>query len=42
VAVAHKLLTLAFTLLRKREPYRERGAAVASDFSFSLDALQLL
>ncbi len=26
VAVAHKLLTLAYTLLRKREPYRERGA----------------
>ena len=24
VAVAHKLLTLAYTLLRKREPYRER------------------
>lgn len=27
VAVAHKLLTIAYTLLRKREPYRERGAA---------------
>jgi len=26
VAVAHKLLTLAYTLLRKREPYQERGA----------------
>jgi transposase len=27
VAVAHKILTIAYTLLRKREPYRERGAA---------------
>src|SRR5215210_8362101 len=27
VAVAHKLLTLAYTLLRKREHYQERGAA---------------
>jgi transposase len=27
VAVAHKILTLAYTLLRKREPYQERGAA---------------
>ena len=26
VAVAHKLLTIAYTLLRKREPYRELGA----------------
>ena len=26
VAVAHKLLTLAYTLLRKRESYQERGA----------------
>jgi len=31
VAVAHKLLTLAYTLLRKREPYQERGAAVVDE-----------
>ena len=31
VAVAHKLLTLAYTLLRKREPYRERGAAALDE-----------
>ncbi len=28
VAVAHKLLTIAYTLVRKREAYQERGAAV--------------
>jgi transposase len=31
VAVAHKILTLAYTLLRKREPYRERGAAALDE-----------
>ena len=31
VAVAHKLLTLAYTLLRKREPYQERGAAAVDE-----------
>ncbi len=31
VAVAHKLLTLAYTLLRKREPYQERGAAALDE-----------
>ena len=31
VAVAHKLLTLAYTLLRKREPYHERGAAALDE-----------
>jgi len=31
VAVAHKILTLAYTLLRKREPYRERGAAYVDE-----------
>ena len=24
--MAHKILTIAYTLLRKREPYQERGA----------------
>jgi len=33
VAVAHTILTLAYTLLRKREPYRERGAAALHDKS---------
>ncbi len=31
VAVAHKLLTLAYTLLRKRERYQERGAAALDE-----------
>ena len=31
VAVAHKLLTIAYTLLRKREAYRERGAAALDE-----------
>jgi transposase len=31
VAVAHKLLTIAYTLLRKREAYQERGAAVLDE-----------
>jgi transposase len=31
VAVAHKILTIAYTLLRKREPYRERGAAALDE-----------
>ena len=31
VAVAHKLLTIAYTLLHKREPYRERGAAALDE-----------
>lgn len=31
VAVAHKLLTIAYTLLRKREPYQERGAAAVDE-----------
>jgi transposase len=31
VAVAHKLLTLAYTLLRKRECYEERGAAALDE-----------
>jgi transposase len=31
VAVAHKLLTIAYTLLRKREPYQERGAAALDE-----------
>ncbi len=31
VAVAHKILTIAYTLLRKREPYRERGAAAVDE-----------
>ena len=31
VAVAHKILTLAYTLLRKREPYQERGAACVDE-----------
>jgi transposase len=31
VAVAHKLLTLAYTLLRKREVYQERGAGVVGE-----------
>ncbi len=31
VAVAHKLLTIAYTLLQKREPYRERGAAALDE-----------
>jgi transposase len=31
VAVAHKILTLAYTLLRKREPYQERGAAALDE-----------
>jgi transposase len=29
--VAHKILTIAYTLLRKREPYRERGAAALDE-----------
>ena len=31
VAVARKLLTLAYTLLRKREPYQERGAVAVDE-----------
>ena len=31
VAVAHKLLTLAYTLLRKRESYQERGAGAMDE-----------
>ncbi len=31
VAVAHKLLTIAYTLVRKREAYQERGAAVLDE-----------
>ena len=31
VAVAHKLLTIAYTLLRKREVYQERGAAALDE-----------
>jgi len=31
VAVAHKILTLAYTLLRKREPYQERCAAYVDE-----------
>jgi hypothetical protein len=31
VAVAHKLLTIAYTLLQKREPYRERGVAALDE-----------
>lgn len=31
VAVAHKLLTIAYTLLRKREMYQERGAATVDE-----------
>ena len=31
VAVAHKLLTIAYTLLQKREPYRERGEAALDE-----------
>ena len=31
VAVAHKILTIAYTLLRKREPYRERGAGALDE-----------
>jgi transposase len=31
VAVAHKLLTIAYTLLRKREPYQERGAGALDE-----------
>jgi len=31
VAVAHKILTLAYTLLRKRECYQERGAAAVDE-----------
>lgn len=31
VAVAHKILTIAYTLLRKREVYRERGAAAVDE-----------
>lgn len=31
VAVAHKLLTIAYTLLRKREVYQERGAVVLDE-----------
>jgi hypothetical protein len=31
VAVAHKLLTIAYTLLRKREAYQERGAATLDE-----------
>ncbi len=31
VAVAHKLLIIAYTLLRKREPYREVGAAYVDE-----------
>ncbi|HSH80659.1 MAG TPA: IS110 family transposase [Herpetosiphonaceae bacterium] len=31
VAVAHKLLILAYTLLRKRAPYQERGAAALDE-----------
>jgi transposase len=31
VAVAHKLLTIAYTLLRKRESYEERGAAALDE-----------
>ncbi len=31
VAVAHKILTLAYTLLRKRERYQERGAAAVDE-----------
>jgi transposase len=31
VAVAHKILTIAYTLLRKRELYRERGAAALDE-----------
>ena len=30
-ALRAKLLTLAYTLLRKREPYRERGAAALDE-----------
>ena len=31
VAVAHKILTIAYTLLRKREGYQERGAAFVDE-----------
>jgi transposase len=31
VAVAHKILTIAYTLLRKRECYQERGAAFVDE-----------
>ncbi len=31
VAVAHKILTIAYTLLRKREVYQERGAAAVDE-----------
>jgi transposase len=31
VAVAHKILTIAYTLLRKREVYQERGAAALDE-----------
>lgn len=31
VAVAHKILTIAYTLLRKREAYQERGAAAVNE-----------
>lgn len=31
VAIAHNILTFAYTLLRKREPYQERGAAAMDE-----------
>ena len=31
VAVAHKILILAYTLLRKRAPYQERGAVALDE-----------